>query len=194
MGCYALLQGIFPTQGLNPGLLDCRQILYHLSQQEAHPYAISSVQFSHSIVSDSFWTHGLQHDRIPCPSPTPGVYSCPLSLSCHPTISSSVVPFSSCLQCFPASWSFPMNQFFSSGGQSIGAAASVLPMNSQDWFPLGWAGLISLLSKGLSRLNVKWTLNSWSKSHLLWMLYVFLYIAKVYFRTFASMLMMTTDM
>ena len=102
----------------------------------------SSVQFSCSFVSDSSWSHGLQHARPPCPSPTPGVYSdsCPLSWWCHPTISSSVIPFSSCLQSFLAFWSFSMIQFFSSGGQSIGisASASVLPMNIQDWFPLGW--------------------------------------------------------
>ena len=97
-----------------------------------------------------------RHSRLPCPSPTPGAYlnSCPLSQWCHPTISSSVVPFSSRLQSFPASGSFPMSQFFTSGGQSIGvsASASVLPMNIQDWFPLGWTGLISLLSKGVSRV------------------------------------------
>ena len=102
---------------------------------------------------DSFRPHGLQHARAPCPSPTPGVYSnsCPLSGWCHPTISSSVIPFSSCLQSFPASGSFPMSQFFTSGGQSVvvSASASVLPMNIQDWFPLGW---ISLQSKGLSRI------------------------------------------
>ena len=100
--------------------------------------------------------HGLQHAWVPCPSPTPGACSnsCPLSWWCHPTISSSVIPFSSHLQSFPASGSFPMNQFFTSGGQSIGvsASASVLPMNSQEWFPLGWNGWISLLSKGLSRV------------------------------------------
>ena len=93
-------------------------------------------------------THGLQHARLPCPLPTPRVYSNshPLSRWCHPTISSSVVPFSSCLQSFPASGSFQMSQFFASGGQSIGVAssASVLPMNIQDWFPLGWTGWISL--------------------------------------------------
>ena len=115
-----------------------------------------SVQFSCSVVSDSLQPHGLQHTRPPCPSPTPGVYpnSCPLSLWCHPTITSSVVPFSSCLQSFPASGFFSMNQFFTSGGQSIGvsASASVLPMNIQDWFPLGWTGWISLLSKGLKSL------------------------------------------
>ena len=101
----------------------------------------SSVQFSHSVVSDSLWPHELQHTRPPCPSPTPGVHSdsCPSSLWCHLAISSSVVPFSSCLQSFPASRSFPMSQLFASGGQSIGVSAStsVLPMNTQDWSPLG---------------------------------------------------------
>ena len=108
------------------------------------------------VVSDSLQPHGLQHARPPCPSPTPGVYSnsCPLSLWCHPTISSSVVPFSSYLQSFPASGTFPVSQFFASGGQSIGvsASASVLPMNIQDWFPLEGTGWISLQSKGLSRI------------------------------------------
>ena len=115
-----------------------------------------SVQFSHSVMSESLWPHGLQHARLPCPSPTPGVYSnsCPLHQWCHPTISSSVVPFSACLQSFPALGSFPMSQFFTSGDQSIGvsASASVLPMNIQHWFPLGWTGWISLQSKGLSRV------------------------------------------
>ena len=108
-----------------------------------------SVQFSHSV-SDSLWPHGLQNARLPCPSPTPGARSnsCPSSQWGHPTISSSVIPFSSCLQSFPASGSFPMSQFFASGGQSIGvpASASVLPMNIQDWVPLGLTGLISLQS------------------------------------------------
>ena len=116
----------------------------------------SSVRFGCSVMSDSLWPHGLQHARPPCPSPTPRVYSnlCPLSRWCHPTISSSVVPFSCCLQSFPASGSFPMSQFFTSGGQSIGISAStlVLPMNIQDWFPLGWTGQISLQSKRLSRV------------------------------------------
>ena len=111
----------------------------------------SSVQFSHSVVSDSLRPHGLQHARLPCPSPTPRVYSnsCPSSQWCYPTISSSVVPFSTCLQSFPASGSFPMSQFFASSGQSIGlsASASVLPMNIQDWFPLGLTGWISLQSR-----------------------------------------------
>ena len=113
-------------------------------------------QFSHSVMSDSLRPHGLQHARLPCPSPTPGAYSssCPLSWWCHPTISSSVIPFSSRLQSFPTSGSFLMSQFFASGSQTIGvsASASVLPMNIQDWFPLGWTGWISLQSKGLSRV------------------------------------------
>ena len=115
-----------------------------------------SVQFRRSVVSDSLWPHELQHTRLPCSSPTPGVYPnlCPLSQWCHLTILSSVVPFSSCPQSFPASGSFQMSQFFTSGGQSIGvsASASVLPMNTQDWFPLGWTGWISLQFKGLSRV------------------------------------------
>ena len=111
----------------------------------------SLVQFSHSVVSDSLWPHGPQHPRPPCPSATPGVYSnsCPSTQWCHPTISFSVIPFSSCLQSFQALGSFPMSQLFASGGQSIGASASasVLPMNTQGWFPLGWTGWISLQSR-----------------------------------------------
>ena len=97
-------------------------------------------------MSDSLWPHGLQHARPPCPSPTPRAYSnsCPSRRGCHPTILCSVIPFSSCLQSFPTSGSFPMSRFFTSGGQSIGVSASVLPTNIQDWFPLGWTGLISL--------------------------------------------------
>ena len=114
------------------------------------------IQFSHSVMSNSLWTHEPQHARLPCPLPTAGVYPnpCPLSQWFHPTISSSVVPFSSCPQSSPASGSFPMSQLFASGGQSIGVSAStsVLPMNTQDWSPLGWTGWISLQSKGLSRV------------------------------------------
>ena len=120
-------------------------------------------QFS-SVVSDSLWPHGLQHTRPPCSSPTPGLYSnsCPLSQWRHPTISSSVIPYSSRLHSCPASGSFQMSQFFASGGQSIGvsASASVLPMNIQDWFPLGWTGWISLLAKGLSRVFPNTTVQS----------------------------------
>ena len=116
----------------------------------------SSVQFSRSVVSDTLWRHGLQHATPPCPSQTPGVYpnSCPLSRWCHPAISSSVVPFSSCPHSLPASGSLQMSQVFTSGGQSIGVSAStpVFPMNTQDWSPLGWTGWISLQSMGLSRV------------------------------------------
>ena len=135
------------------------------------------VQFSRSVVSDSKQPYGLQHTRLPCPSPTPGACSnsCPLSLWCHPTISSSVILFSSCLQSFPASESFPVSQYFASVG--ISASASVLPMNIQDWFPLGWTGWICLLSRGLSRVfsNTRVQkhqffcaqLSLWSNSHIL---------------------------
>ena len=115
-----------------------------------------SVQFSHSVMSNSLGPHELQHARPPCPSPTPGVNPnpCPLSWWCHPTISSSVVPFSSCPQSSPASGSFQMSQLFASGGQSteVSASTSVLPKNIQDWFPLDWTGWIFLLSKRFSRV------------------------------------------
>ena len=138
------------------------------------------IQFICSVVSDSVQPDGLQHTRLPCPSPTPRAYSnsCPSSQWCHPTIPSSVIPFSSCLQSFPALGSFLVSQFFASGGQSIGvsASASVLPMNIQDWSPLGWTGLISLQSKGLSRVYSNTTvqkhqffgaqLSSQSNSHI----------------------------
>ena len=139
-----------------------------------------SGQFSHSVVSNSLRPHKSQHARPPCPSPTPRVYSnsCSLSQWCHPAISSSVVPFSSCPQSLQESGSFPMSQLFTSGGQSIAvsASASVLPMNTQDWSPLGWIGWISLLSKGLSRFFSNTTvqkhqffgtqLSSQSNSHI----------------------------
>ena len=120
-------------------------------------------------VSDSLWPHGLQHTRLPCQSPFPGACSdsCPLSWWCHPTIFSSVVPFSSCPQSFPASGSFPMSQLFASGGQSIGASAvaSVFPMNIQGWSPSGLTGLISWQSKGLSRLLSKLLLFTNTSQH-----------------------------
>ena len=142
--------------------------------------SLSSVRFSHSIVSDSLWPDELWHARPPCPSPNPRVYSNPCLLSqwCHPTISSSVIPFLSCPQSIPASGSFPMSQLFTWGGQSIGvsASASVLPMNTQDWSPSGCTGWISLQSKGLSRVFSNTTvqkhqffgaqLSSQSKSHI----------------------------
>ena len=123
------------------------------------------IQFSRSVVSDSLWPHGLQHARLPCPSPTPRACSnsCPLSWWFYPTISSSVVPFSSCLQSFPASGSFPMSWLFPSDGQSIGASASesVFPINIQDWFPLGLTGLIFLQSKELSKVFSSTTVPYW---------------------------------
>ena len=146
---------------------------------------ISSVQFSRSVMSDCLWPRESQHARPPCPLPTPGVHSnsCPLSRWCHSAISSSVIPSSSCPQSLPASGSFPMSQLFAWGGQNIGVSASalVLPMNTQDWFPLGWTGWISLQSKGLSRVFSNTTvekhqffcaqLSSQSKSHIhTWML------------------------
>ena len=114
------------------------------------------VQFSRSMVSESLWPHESQHARPPCPSPSPRVYSnsCPWSWWCHPAISSSVTPFSSCPQPLSASWSFPMSQLFAWGGQIIGVSVStsVLPMNTQDWSPLGWTGWIFLQSRGCSRV------------------------------------------
>ena len=143
-------------------------------------FSPSSVQFICSVMSDSLWPHESQHASAPCPSPTPRAYSnsCPSSRWCHPTISSSVVPFFSCPQSFLASGSFPMSQLFASGGQSIGVSAStsVLPMNTQDWSPLGWTGWISSQSKALSRVFSNTTvqkhqffdtqLSSQSNSHI----------------------------
>ena len=140
----------------------------------------SSVQFSRSVVSDSLWPHGPQHARLPCPSPTPRACSnsCPSNWWCHPAISSSVVPFSSCPQSLRASGSFPMSQVFSWGGQSIGVSAltSFLPKNTQGWSPLEWTGWISLQSKRLSRVFSNTTvqkhqffsalLSSQSNSHI----------------------------
>ena len=143
-------------------------------------WMFSSVQFSLSVASGSLWPHGLQHARLPCLSPAPGVHpnSCASSWWSNPTISSSVVPFFSCPQSLPASESFPMSQLFAWGGQSIGvsASASVLPMNTQDWSPSEWTGWISLQSKGFSRVFSNTTvqkhqffgaqLSSQSKSHI----------------------------
>ena len=128
-----------------------------------------SVQFSCSVMSDSLWPHEPQHTRPPCPSPTPGVYPnlCPLSQWCHPTISSSVVPLSSCPQSFPASGFFPVSQPFTSGGQSIGVlASSVLPMDNQDGSPLGWTVWLCLQSMGLSRVFSNTTVQKINSSAL----------------------------
>ena len=155
-GSSCLPPGIYPTQGSNPSLfwLLHWQVGSLPLVPPGSPKTLS--QFLHSIMSNSLRSHRLQHTRLPCPSPTPGVYpnSCPSSQWCHPTISSSVVPFSSCHQSFPASGSFAVSQFFASGGWSIGisASSSAISMNIQDWFPLGWTGWISLMSKGLSRV------------------------------------------
>ena len=144
--------GDLPKPGIEPGS-PTRQA-DSLSSEPLVQF--SSVQFSCQVMSNSLWPHESQHTRPPCPSPTSGVYSnpCPSSQWCHPAISSSVVPFSSCPHSLPASGSFPMSQLFAWGGQSIGVSASesVLPMNTQDWSPLGWTGWISLQSKGLSRV------------------------------------------
>ena len=144
----------------------------------AHSVQISSVQFSRSVVSKSLRPHELQHSRPPCPSPTPGVHSdsCLLSQWCHPTISSSVIPLSSCLQSFLASGSFPVSWLFVSGGQRIEASALVFPVNIQGWFPLGLTGLIFSQSKGLSRVFSSTIIQKqqffvtqpplWSSSHI----------------------------
>ena len=142
----------------------------HLWREKGWNNWFGTVLFSQSVVSDSLWPQGLQYARLPCPSPTPGASSnsCPSSQWCHPTISSSVVPFSSCLQSFPASGSFPMSQFFASGGQSIGvsASASALPVNIQDWFPSGWTGWISLQSKALHFINLNRNITDISKVYI----------------------------
>ena len=128
----------------------------HRVTRVRHDLALSSVQFSHSVVCDSLWRHGQQHTRLPCPSPTPGACSnsCPTSQWCHSTISCSVIPFVYCIQSFQALASLPLSQSFASGVQRIGVSvsASVVPMNIQDWFPLRLTGLISLQFKGLSRV------------------------------------------
>ena len=150
------------------------------TESSASGHGAFPIQFSHSVLSNSLQPYGLQHAKLPCPSPTPRICSnsCPLSRWCHPTTSTSIVPFSSCLQSLPASGSFPVSWLFSSGGQSIGvsASASVLPMNIQGWFPLGLTGWISLQSKRLSRVFSNTTvqrhkffsaqLSLWSNSHI----------------------------
>ena len=157
MKCYQCCIGINPK-------IECEKRWRFCNKSLSPP----SVQFSHSVVSDSLRPHEPQHARPLCPSPTPGIHPnpCPLSRWCHPTISSSVVPCSFCPQSFPASGSFQMSQLFVSGGQSIGVSASesVLPMNNQDWSPLGCTGWISLQSKGLSRVSlaVQGTLKSFT--------------------------------
>ena len=159
---------------------------FYTDKLKQNVLSISSVQFSCSVMSNSLRPHGVQHTRLPCPSPIPRACSNSSSRWYHPTIASSVIPFSSCLQSFLASGSFLMNQFFVSGGQSIGASASasVLPMTIQDWSPLGWTGWISLLSKGLSSAfsntavqNHQFLgtqLSLWSNSHILTWLHTYI--------------------
>ena len=154
VGCHFLVQRISLTQGSNQSLLLGRWILYHWATWEA--WDLPSVQFSRSVVSDSLRPHESQHARPPCPSPSARVHSNsrPSSRWCHPAISSSVIPFSSCPQSLLASESFPMSQLFAWCGQSTGvwALASFLPKNTQGWSPLEWTGWISLQSKRLSRV------------------------------------------
>ena len=156
--CYGSLhirnsnEGLSSSQALN---LSCWSLIFSLPLcLWLHLNLPVSVQFGCSVVSYSLWPHGLQYARLPCPSPNSGAYpnSCPSSWRCHPAISSRVVSFSSRLQPFPGSGAFQMSQVFASGGQCIGVSASVLPMNIPDWFLLGWTGLNSLPSKGLSRV------------------------------------------
>ena len=150
----------------HPGIKSCFLCLLH---GHADSLPLAPLQFRCSVLSNSLQLHGLQHARLPCPTSTPRACSnsSPLSQWCHPTISSSVAPFSSCLQSYPASGSFPVSQFCASGGQSIGASASVIPMNIQDWFALGLTDLISLQSKGPSRVFSNTTAQKhWFFRHL----------------------------
>ena len=156
VGCHLVLQGIFLTQGSNVGSrVTSRSFTMWATRKFWKKVYLKAFlglygQFSCSVMSHSFRHHRLQHARLPCPSPTLRVYSnsCPSSWWCHTNISSSAIPFSSCPQSFPALGSFPMSQFFASGGQSIEASASVLPMNIQDWFPLGWTGWFPCSPRG----------------------------------------------
>ena len=167
-GCHFLLQGILPIRGSNTGFLHCRQILYRLCHQGGPLHHIISLHICCSLAQScpTLQLHGLLHTRPPCPSPAPRVCSnsCSSSRWCHPTISSTVVPFS-CPQSFWSPGSFPKSQLFASGDQSIRASASVLPMHTEGWFPLGLIGLISLLSEGFSRVFssiIVWSIDSWA--------------------------------
>ena len=177
---FCLAGGFFTTELPRKPVSEYKYIWIHMHCIYTFCIYISSVQFSHSVVSDSWRPHESKHARPPCPSPTPGVHpdSRPLSQWCHPAISCSVIPFSSCSQSLPASESFPMSQFSAWGGQSIGvsALASFLPKESQGWSPSEWTGWISLQSKGPSRVFSNTTvqkhqffgaqLSSQSNSHI----------------------------
>ena len=173
--------GHTPGDSEGQGSLPCFSTWGHdlaTEQQQCGEVSCNSVQFSRSVVSDSLRPHGLQHASLPCPSPNPRAYtnSSPLCQRCHPTISSSAAPISSCLLSFPASGSFPMSWFFALSGQTMESSVSVLPMNNQGWCPLRWTGLISLQSKGLSRVFPNTTIQRhqffgtqpslWSNSHI----------------------------
>ena len=180
-GCHAFILGIFPVQGWNPHLLNWQAGVFATRTTYRKRWARTKTQTGCSV-SKSCQTlcHSMQHATLPCPWSSPRVCSnsCPLSWWCHPTISSSLISFSSCLRSFPASGSFPVSQLFASGGKSVraSASASVLPMNIQGWFPLGLTGLIFLLSKGLSRVFSNTTVwkhqffgtqsSLWSNSHI----------------------------
>ena len=179
MGGHSFLQGIFPTQGWNPGLLHCRQILYCLSHKGSH-VRILLLLFSHSVMSNTLQSHGLKHTKFPRPSlfPGPCSNSCPSSQWRHLTISRSVIPFISCLQSFPTSGSFLLSWLFASGGWGFGTSVSVsvLLMNIQDWFSLCLTSLTSLQSKEFSRVFSNTTVQKhpffgaqpslWSNSHI----------------------------
>ena len=161
---FVEMEAPFDFRSCLSGNFELKVIFLHLSKTSTTFHRAASLLFSCLLISDSMWPLGLQHARLPCPSPSPRACSnlCPLSQWCHSTISSSIVPFSSCLQSFPASGSFPMNWLFTSGGQSIGvsASASVLPMNIQDWFPLGWTGWISSRDSQESLPTPQFKINS----------------------------------
>ena len=163
------VEDLYQSQTWHKGLLE-EEIFLYPSSQRINWHETDSVQLGHSIVSDSLQPHEPQHDRPPCPSPTPRVHpnSCPSSQWCHTTILFSVVPFSSCPQSFPASGSWQMSQLFTSGSQSIGVSVStsILPINTHDWSPLGWTGWISLQSKGLSRVFSNTTVQKHQFFHI----------------------------
>ena len=172
-GCHPLLQGIFSTQGVNLGLLHCRRILYHLSHQGS-PRESPSVQFSHSVVSDSLRPHESQHARLPCPSPTPGVYSnsCESSWWCHPAVSSSVVPFSSCPQSLPASGSFPMSQLFAWGWPKYWSFSFSISPSSEHPGPISfrmdWLALLAVQGLGWSYSHISICHHSTARSSSWW--------------------------
>ena len=176
--CFPYRNGLHCVQGWRTMVKNLEGQTPSTTESRGHIQCLISVQFSRSVMSESLRSHVIQQDRLLCPPPTPRACSnsCPSSWWCHPTISSSAIPFSSCPQSFPASGSFQISQLFAPGGSSIGVSASVPSMNTQNWFPLGWTGWISLQSKGLSRVFSNTTvqkhqfssaqLSLWSNSHI----------------------------